>query len=51
MNKESINFVNEGSINFVSDIFKDIVVTGHGCACTYISDEMRIIAKMISTQV
>ena len=51
MKKESINFVNEGSINFVSDIFKDIVVTGHGCACTYITSEMMIVAKMIRTQV
>lgn len=51
MNKESINFVNEGSINFVSDVFKDLVVTGHGCACTFISDDMMFVAKQIKVQV
>ena len=43
--------MNEESINFVSDIFKDLVVTGHGCACTFISDDMMFVAKQLIVQV
>jgi hypothetical protein len=43
--------MDEEGIKFVSDIFKELVIIGHSCSCTYITEDMLIIAKMIIVQV
>ncbi len=43
--------MNEEGITFISDIFEDLVVAGHGCSCTLITPEMTVVAKMLRVPV
>jgi len=43
--------MDEEGIKFVSDIFEEFIIAGHGCACTLITPDMMVVAKMLSVPV